>query len=170
MEFKKSINNLRLGEDYVIWFSDMRLTLDKGNMRKGGMLPPSISLVNPSLELVNFNTGRKKTILTVPSLDTPVCEWQIKALSNDLKANNGIKNHDWYVISVDTPFAQARFIKEHDIAQNITFLSDYSDHRFMSDSGLRIKELNLYARSVITCNENNIIANVIIPQDITHLP
>ena len=170
MEFKKSINNLTLGDDYVIWFSDMRLTLDKGIMRKGSLLPPSISLVNQSLEVVYFNTGKKKTILTVPSLDTPVCEWQIKSLSNDLKNNAFIEDHEWYVISVDTPFAQDRFIKENNIDKSIVFLSDYSDHRFMSDTGLRIKELNLFARSVITCDENNMILDVIIPQDITHPP
>lgn len=170
MEFKKSSKNLNLGEDYIVWFSDMRLTLDKGVMRKGGLLPPSISLVNPDLEVVSFKLGRKKTILTIPSLDTPVCEWQIKSLSNELKNNGCDLGHEWYVISVDTPFAQSRFIKENKIDENIKFLSDYSDHRFMSDSGLRIKELNIFSRAVIKCDENNVVIDIVIPQDITHLP
>ncbi|MEG1247556.1 MAG: redoxin family protein [Citrobacter sp.] len=170
MEFKKSNKNIRLGEDYVVWFDDMRLTLDKGIMSKGCVLPPSLSLVNTSMEYETFNTGKKKTILTIPSLDTPVCEWQIKSLSNDLKVNGCDKNHEWYVISVDTPFAQDRFIRENEIDENIIFLSDYSDHRFMSDCGLRIKELNLFARSIITCDECNVVLDVIIPHDITHLP
>lgn len=170
MEFKKSDKNINLGVDYFVWFADKRLTLDKGIMHKGGLLPPNISLVNTSLEIVPFKYGKKKTILTVPSLDTPVCEWQIKSLSNNLKANGYEQDHEWFVVSVDTPFAQARFIKENDIDKNITFLSDYADHRFMSDSGLRIKELNLYARAVIACDENNVVLDVIIPQDITHLP
>lgn len=170
VEFKKSSQNLNLGEDYFVWFSDKRLTLDKGVMRKGGVLPPSISLVNPLLERVPFKIGRKKTILTVPSLDTPVCEWQVKSLSNDLKLNGYDEDHEWYIVSVDTPFAQARFIKENNIDKNIIFLSDYSEHRFMSDSGLRIQELNIYTRAVITCDSNNMVIDVVIPQDITHLP
>lgn len=170
MEFKKSTKNLILGEDYFVWFGDMQLTLDKGIMRKGGLLPPNNSLVNTSLEIVPFKMGRKKTILTVPSLDTPVCEWQVKSLSNNLKANCCDEDHDWYVISVDTPFSQARFIKENNINKKIIFLSDYSDHRFMSDSGLRIKELNIYSRAVITCDKNNVVLDIVIPQDITHLP
>jgi len=170
MEFKKSNQNIVLGEDYCVWFADKRLTLDKGFMRKGGLLPPSVSLVNTSLEVVPFKFGRNKTILTVPSLDTPVCEWQVKSLSNDLKTNDYDEDHEWYVISVDTPFAQARFIKENDIDKKIIFLSDYSDHQFMSDSGLRIKELNIYSRAVITCDKKNVVLDVVIPLDITHLP
>lgn len=170
MEFTKSSKNLNLGEDYIVWFSDMRLTLDKGVMRKGGLLPPSTSLVNPNLEVVSFRLGTKKTILTIPSLDTPVCEWQIKSLSNELKNNGCDVGHEWYVISVDTPFAQSRFIKENEIDENIKFLSDYSDHRFMSDSGLRIKELNIFSRAVIECDENNVVIDIVIPYDITHLP
>lgn len=170
MEFVKSNRNISLGVDYFVSFADKRLTLDKGVMRKGGGLPPSISLVNTSLEIVQFKPGRKKTILTVPSLDTPVCEWQIKSLSHDLKNNDYDEDHEWFVISVDTPFAQARFIKENDIDDKITFLSDYADHRFMSDTGLRIKELNVFSRALITCDENNVVLDVIIPQDITHLP
>ncbi|MBC6556214.1 redoxin family protein [Citrobacter braakii] len=170
MEFKKSTENLMLGEDYCVWFADMRLTLDKGIMRKGGVLPPSISLVNTALEKVSFKMGKKKTILTVPSLDTPVCEHQIKSLSNDLRINGDDENHEWFVVSVDTPFAQTRFINENNIDKSIVFLSDYSDHRFMSDSGLRIIELNIYARAVITCDENNVILDAFIPKDITTLP
>ncbi|WP_239043478.1 redoxin family protein [Citrobacter freundii] len=170
MELKKSNQNIVLGKDYCVWFADKRLTLDKGFMRKGGLLPTSISLVNTSLEIVSFKIGKNKTILTVPSLDTPVCELQVKSLSNDLNNNDYDEDHEWYVISVDTPFAQARFIKENDINKKITFLSDYSDHQFMSDSGLRIKELNLYSRAVITCDKKNVVLDVVIPLDITHLP
>lgn len=59
MEFIKSNQNISLGADYFVWFGDKRLTLDKGVMRKGGVLPPSTNLVNTSLEIVPFKLGRK---------------------------------------------------------------------------------------------------------------
>ncbi|EBC6662860.1 thiol peroxidase [Salmonella enterica] len=166
----QSPHHLDFGRDYTVYFGTTRLTLDKGIMHTGGRLPVATNLCTPTLETSNVNTGRKKTILTVPSLDTPVCEGQIKSLSDLFHAGTADTSRDWYVVSVDTPFAQARFIKTHDIHPGIIFLSDYADHRFMSDTGLRIQELNLFARAVIDCNENNVLESIVVPQDITLLP
>ncbi|EQA8868589.1 redoxin family protein [Citrobacter braakii] len=170
MEFKKSTINLNFGKDHKVRFGDTYFSLDKGIMSKGGRLPQSVDLVTPTMKTDYFIDGQKKTILTVPSLDTPVCEWQVKKLSDDLK--QGLVAHDrkWYVVSVDTPFAQARFIRENNISKEIIFLSDFTEHRFMSDTGLRIKELNLFARAIIICDEHNIVQDIVVPQDVTHLP
>lgn len=40
----------------------------------------------------------------------------------------------------------------------------------MIETGLRIIELNLFARSVIECDETDTVLNVTIPVDITHIP
>ncbi|EJG6851224.1 redoxin family protein [Salmonella enterica] len=170
MDSIKSSHHLDFGRDYTVYFGTTRLTLDKGIMLKGGRLPLVTSLCTPSLENSKFNTGRKKTILTVPSLDTPVCENQIKSLSDLFHAGTADITRDWYVVSVDTPFAQARFIKEHNIHPGIIFLSDYADHRFMSDTGLRIQELNLFARAILECDERNMVERIVVPQNITHIP
>ncbi|EAA2775808.1 thiol peroxidase, partial [Salmonella enterica] len=61
----------------------------------------------------------------------------------------------YYVVSIDTPCAQARFIKEHNINSKIRFLSDYAEQRFMSNTRLRIIEINISARAVIEYDENN---------------
>lgn len=165
----KSVTNLVLGQDYKLQFGDAALTLDKGIMKNGGPLPDMSCLVTLELAPATVMTGRRKVILTVPSLDTPVCEYQVKALSDEL--NEG-KETDvlYYVVSVDTPFAQSRFIKENHINPAIQFLSDYAEHRFMSDTGLRIQELNIFARAKIECDENNVVQSITIPRDITQLP
>ncbi|EGF8099196.1 TPA: peroxiredoxin, partial [Salmonella enterica subsp. enterica serovar Dublin] len=74
------------------------------------------------------------------------------------------------VLSMDTPFAQARFIREHDIHPGITFVSDYACRQFLDNSGLKINELSIFARALIECDENNVVTRVIVPRDITHLP
>lgn len=165
----KSVTNLVLGQDYKLQFGDTPLTLDKGIMKNGGPLPNMSYLVTPDLTSHSVTTGRRKIILTVPSLDTPVCEYQIKELSNELNKNKATKEL-YYVVSVDTPFAQSRFIKENHINPAIQFLSDYAEHRFMSDTGLRIQELNIFARAKIECDENNVVQSITIPRDITQLP
>ncbi|EIB2576400.1 peroxiredoxin, partial [Salmonella enterica] len=75
-----------------------------------------------------------------------------------------------YVLSMDTPFAQARFIREHDIYPGITFVSDYACRQFLDNSGLKINELSIFARALIECDENNVVTRVSVPRDITHLP
>ncbi|MGL5456647.1 MAG: redoxin family protein [Citrobacter telavivensis] len=169
MNFFISEHNITLGKDFELTFGDVRLSLDNGFMHPGGALPTSSGLVAPDLSQGKIDTGIRKIIYTVPSLDTPVCEHQIKSVSALLDKGE-LTDYDIYVISVDTPFAQSRFIKENCINDKIKFLSDYADHCFMTSTGLRIKELNIFARSVIKCDENNIVEEALIPKDITKLP
>ncbi|EBS4303531.1 peroxiredoxin [Salmonella enterica subsp. enterica] len=82
----------------------------------------------------------------------------------------GIKKRIIIVPSLDTPFAQARFIREHDIHPGIIFVSDYACRQFLDNSGLKINELSIFARALIECDENNVVTHVIVPRDITHLP
>ncbi|EIY8936351.1 peroxiredoxin, partial [Salmonella enterica] len=112
----------------------------------------------------------KKQIIVVPSLDTPVCEWQVKDYSDRLKSAGSHSTRAVYVLSMDTPFAQARFIREHDIHPGIIFVSDYACRQFLDNSGLKINELSIFARALIECDENNVVTRVSVPRDITHLP
>lgn len=169
MKITTSSNNIIFGNDFHVRFGEKPLTLDKGFMLVGGPLPDVSRLVTPNLEQAALPSDVRKVILTVPSLDTPVCEHQIKTLSDTL-SNGADAEVIYYVVSVDTPFAQARFIREHGINPAIRFLSDYAEHRFMSDTGLRIIELNIFARAVITCDKDNKVLNITVPEDITQLP
>jgi len=169
MKLVKSINNIRLGKDFKLKFGENDLTLDQGFMSVGGKLPAAHDLVTPELDVFKLPKGVRKIIYTVPSLDTPVCESQIKQLSESV-THEDVSTTKYYVISIDTPFAQSRFIKENNISPKIQFVSDYANHRFMIETGLRIIELNLFARSVIECDETDTVLNVTIPVDITHIP
>lgn len=169
MNFQISNNNITLGKEFELTFGEVQLSLDKGFMQSGGFLPTSSGLVAPDLSQGQINTGIRKMIYTVPSLDTPVCEFQIKSVSA-LLDNGELNDYDIYVVSIDTPFAQSRFIKENCINDKIKFLSDYADHSFMINTGLRIIELNIFARAIIKCDSNNMVDEIIIPKDITQLP
>ncbi|EAM4389211.1 redoxin domain-containing protein [Salmonella enterica] len=161
---------LSFGNEYCVIFGDKRLTLNKGKMYLGRKLPSLAGLCTPELTPPYFMAGKRKLIFTVPSLDTPVCEYQIKDMSDKMESCKDETDCDIYVVSVDTPFAQARFIKNNKISDRINFLSAYADHSFLNASGLCINELNIFARSIIACDELNTVTHIVVTQDITHIP
>lgn len=161
---------LSFGNEYKVMFGDKRLTLGQGKLYLGRKLPDTSGLVTPELTPPYFISGKKKLILTVPSVDTPVCEYQIKEMNDKIDGYYDETGRDVYVISVDTPFAQTRFIKENKISGRINFLSAYANHDFLEASGLHVLELNLFARSVIACDELGTVTGICVTKDITHIP
>ncbi|EGB8821298.1 peroxiredoxin [Salmonella enterica subsp. enterica serovar Kentucky] len=161
---------ISLGQEHAVTFGKTQLTLKPGILAEGEPLPCTKGLVSHNLLPGYCIPGIKKRIIVVPSLDTPVCEWQVKDYSDRLKSAGSHSNRAVYVLSMDTPFAQARFIREHHIHPGITFVSDYACRQFLDNSGLKINELSIFARALIECDENNVVTRVIVPRDITHLP
>lgn len=161
---------ISFGNEFKVMFGGNTLNLGKGEIYLGSKLPNLSGLITPELTAPCFIPGKKKLILTVPSIDTPVCEEQIKELNGRIDNYYNETGRDVYVLSVDTPFAQARFIKANKISNRINFLSAYSDHHFLNVSGLRIQELSLFTRSVIACDELDTVTNICVTKDITHIP
>lgn len=139
-----------------------------GAVRVGEPLP-SAMLSSTKLEPVNIAdaSGKVRIISVVPSLDTPTCDQQTHELSED---NRGLdKNVELVTVSMDLPFAQARFAKEAKIS-NVTFLSDYKDRQFGDNNGLLIAPLGLLARAVIVTDQNNIVRYLQVVPEVTALP
>lgn len=161
---------LSYGKEYKITFGHQTFTLGRGKLAIGKKLPDTKALMTPSLTAPYFIRGKRKLILTVPSIDTPVCESQIKELSGSVDEYYDITGREVYVVSVDTPYAQARFIKDNNINERINFISAFADDNFLYASGLCVLELNVFARSAIECDERDMVTNVYITKDITHIP
>jgi thiol peroxidase len=108
-----------------------------------------------------------KVITSFPSLDTPVCDLQVKEFN---KRATGL-GADIVVlgISKDLPFAQKRFCEAFAI-KNITVLSDYKFSSFGINYGLLIKELNLLARAVVILDKNNLLRYRQVVQELTQSP
>ena len=78
------------------------------------------------------STGKVRIILSVPSLDTGVCSIEVKKFNEaakDLGDDVAVQ-----VVSVDTPFAQARWCGAEN-ASNIQPLSDFKDRDFGTKYG-----------------------------------
>jgi thiol peroxidase len=94
--------------------------------------------------------GKTKVITAFPSLDTPVCDLQVKEFNK--KAAGLSDNIVILGISKDLPFAQARFCSLNEI-KNEVVLSDYRYNSFGLKYGFLIKELNLLARGALIIDQ-----------------
>ncbi len=139
-----------------------------GIIEVGKRLPDAIVSTSEfkSINITDGN-GRVRIISVVPSLDTPTCEIQTHELSEE---NEGLdKQVELITISMDLPFAQARFAKEAKIS-NVTFLSDYKDRAFGINNGLMIEPLALLTRAVIVADKDNIVRYLQVVPELTALP
>lgn len=151
----------------TIHFKGTPLTL-VGRSLKNGMLAPDFRVVDQGLKEVSLEAfkGKVKILTSFPSLDTPVCDLQVKEFNK--KAAVLSKDAVIVGISKDLPFAQARFCHDNNIA--ISVLSDYRYSSFGINYGLLIKELNLLCRSVIIADKNDVIRYIQIIDELTVPP
>lgn len=96
--------------------------------------------------------GKIKLIASVPSLDTPVCDSEIKRFNDE--AAKLSKDIAIIFISMDLPFAQKRFCQEFDI-NKVKTLSDHRDADFGMKYGVLIKELRLLARAIFVIDKDD---------------
>jgi thioredoxin-dependent peroxiredoxin len=140
-----------------------------GRKIKVGQNAANFFTVNDKLETIaldNFK-GKIKVITSFISLDTPVCDLQVKQFNK--KARELSSNVVILGISKDLPFAQKRFCIANDI-KDITILSDYQKSSFGINYGLLLKENNLLARATIILDANNIVRFIDVVDEVTHEP
>ena len=148
-----------------VTFKGNQLNLE-GNQVKVGQIAPDFEILNSSLQEISLSQlGNQVIFLSiVPSLDTPVCAKQSKEF---YKAIEG-KDVKLITISMDLPFAQARFCGAENI--QIDTLSDHRDASFGRAYGLLIKELRLLTRSVVIIDKDKKISYVEIVPEVTQEP
>ncbi|MCS7205540.1 MAG: thiol peroxidase [Leptospiraceae bacterium] len=105
-------------------------------LRPGDTAPPSV-VVTKDLEekVIGIPNGKKQLVITVPSLDTSVCEKETKTFNEKVVT---YPNVDVYVVSMDLPFAQKRFCDSFNI-KNLVVASDFR-YRDMEKWGVVIAE------------------------------
>jgi thiol peroxidase len=156
------------GDGHTVNLKGGPLPLSGHGIKVGDPLPSAV-LTGGNLAPVNISdaSGKVRIISVVPSVDTPTCEAQTHALSEkDRKLADQV---DMVTISMDLPFAQARFAREAKI-KNVTFLSDYKTAEFGLNNGLLIEPLRLLARAVIVTDKNNVVRYIQVVPELTSLP
>jgi thiol peroxidase len=136
---------------------------------KVGDKAPDFQVVDTGLAPVNLSDfkGKTKIICSVPSVDTPVCDTEIRRFNQEA-AQLG---DDILIltISLDLPFAQKRWCGDAGIDQ-VKILSDYQNRSFAQAYGVLVKELKLLARSIFVIDSDDVIRYIQNVPDITEEP
>ncbi|GKZ02448.1 putative thiol peroxidase [Paraclostridium bifermentans] len=149
-----------------VTFSGAPLTLE-GNQVKVGDVAPDFTVVGNDLSPIKFSeTKGKRILVAVPSIDTAVCDIEVRKFNQEAAKLNDVKV---FTISMDLPFAQARWCGNAGI-ENVVTASDYKDREFSKSYGLYIKELGLVSRAVIVVDEDNKVVYTEYLEEITNEP
>ena len=125
---------------------------------KVGQKAPEFTALAGDLSAVTLASSKGKTrlILSVPSLDTPVCDAETRRFNEEAAKLTGVET---IVISVDLPFAQGRFCQTAGI-KNLKTLSDHRDVSFGKAYGTLIKELRLLSRAIFVVGADDTVQYV----------
>ena len=138
-----------------ITFKGTPLTL-VGQIPAIGKNAPDFTLLTNNLTPCSMKdyAGKILVIATVPSLDTPVCDMEIRRFNNEAAAFSD--KVQIIAVSCDLPFAQARWCGAAGI-QAVQSLSDHRECSFGQNYGILIKELRLLARAIFIIDEQGLL-------------
>ncbi|WP_297518516.1 thiol peroxidase [uncultured Clostridium sp.] len=125
-----------------------------GNEIKVGEKFPNFVASNKNLADYDFaKTEGVRIILAVPSVDTPVCDMELKRVAKEVSDLDGIK---LIAISKDLPFAQARWCIDTE-NDDLETVSDYKHGEFGKVTGTLINEVGLLARTSFVVDSQNMV-------------
>ena len=143
----------------------------EGNLPELNKEIPDFKLVTQDLSEISLSDFKDKikVILSVPSLDTPVCAQQTRVFNTKL---GQIENVVTIVVSGDLPFAMKRFCTSEGL-DHVKVGSQFRDLSFSKDFGVLIKDgalKGLTARAVFVADKNNVLKYLELVPDITNEP
>jgi len=150
-----------------VTFQGNPITL-KGTQVKVGDTAPDFTVVDNDLNPLKLSdTKGKRVFLTVPSIDTSVCDTEVRRFNQE--ATKLGEDVTIYTISMDLPFAQGRWCGGAGI-DRVKTVSDYKDREFGNNYGVYINELGLLSRAVFIVDENNKVTYVEYCKDVINEP
>jgi len=136
---------------------------------KPGDKAPDFTVLDNALQPVTLAAAKGKVavLVTVPSLDTPVCDLETRRFNQEAASlGNDVAV---LTISTDLPFAQKRWCGAAGI-QNVQTFSDHRDVSLGTAYGVLIKELRLLARAIFVVDKQGIVRYVQLVREVTHEP
>jgi thiol peroxidase len=154
--------------DNKVTFQGNPLTLS-GDQPSVGQAAPDFEVLGNDLSAVKLSSfqGKLLVICSVPSLDTPVCDTEVRKFNE--QATSLGDDVVVLAISMDLPFAQARWCGAAGV-DNVQTLSDHNQAQFGNAYGVLIKELRLLARTVFVVDKEGIIRYKQIVEELTNEP
>ena len=147
-------------------FQGNQVTLEGNTVKVGDVAPDFIVIDNGLKPVAAKDLKGKRVYVSVPSIDTAVCDLEVRKFNQEAAKLQDVKI---YTISMDLPFAQARWCGSAGI-EAVQTLSDYKDRSFGKEFGTYIKELGLLTRAVFVVDENDIVTHVEYCEEVTAEP
>jgi len=140
-----------------------------GNEVVAGDAAPDFEALTGDLAPFRFSDIRGKVcvILSVPSLDTEVCDRETRRF-NEEAAKLG-SDVAILAVSMDLPFAKKRWCAAAGI-ENVRTLSDHRDASFGTAYGVLVRELRLLARAVFVIDREGVVQYTEIVKEIAEEP
>jgi thiol peroxidase len=140
-----------------------------GSQPKVGDTAPDFEVLSNDLTFIKLSAFKGKTLVicSVPSLDTPVCDTEVRKFNE--QATSLGDDVAVLVISMDLPFAQKRWCGAAGV-KNVQTLSDHNKAQFGNAYGVLIKELRILARAVFVVDKKGMIRYIEIVDELSHEP
>ena len=121
---------------------------------------------NTLKDLTLSDTKGKRIFVTVPSLDTSVCDMEVRKFNEEASK---LEDVTVYVVSMDLPFAQVRWCGNAGV-DRVKTVSDYKQKSFGKNYGALIEEFCFLTRAIFVVDENNKITYVEYCKDVINEP
>jgi len=151
----------------AVTFKEKPVTLLGNEVKVGDQAPDFKVLANDMSEVsLADSKGSVRLIAAVPSVDTGVCDAEVRRFNEEASKLENVKV---LTVSVDLPFAQKRWCAAAGI-ENVQTLSDHRDLSFGKAYGVAIEELRLLARSVFVIDSSDKVTYVEYVDEVTSHP
>jgi thiol peroxidase len=155
----------------TVTFKGTPLTL-QGDEVKAGQAAPDFK-VQKSSDLGDYtlgtSAGKTRILLSVPSLDTPVCDAETRRFNEEAAK---LPNVEVVCVSMDLPFAQKRWCGSAGV-ENVVTASDHRDASFGKNYGVLVNGGpldRLHARAVFVIGPDNKVKHVEYVKEIAEHP
>jgi len=157
-------------EDQMVTFKGNPVEV-AGALPARGSAVPNFKLVNGNLaDVCRVDFAGKKVVLNIfPSIDTGVCAASVRRFN---EAAAGLKETAVLCVSMDLPFAQARFCGAEGL-ENVIPLSAFRSPEFGKDYGVLMTSgplAGLLARAVVVLDETARVVYTELVPEITQEP
>ena len=149
-----------------ITFNGDPITLVENQVKVGDTAPDFLVVDNTLKDLTLADTNGKRIFITVPSLDTSVCDMEVRKFNEEASKLDDVTV---YVISMDLPFAQVRWCGNAGV-DRVKTVSDYKQKSFGKNYGALIEEFCFLTRAIFVVDENNKITYVEYCKDVINEP
>jgi thioredoxin-dependent peroxiredoxin len=150
----------------TVKFQGSPITLEGNILSVGDKFRNFSVATNDLTEFTLNDTKGVRVFLTVPSIDTPVCDMEVKKFNKEVDSLYGVT---CYTVSMDLPFAQARWCGSEGV-ENVKTLSDYKNRSFAEATGTYAKELGLLTRASFVVDSNGNVTFIEYLDEITSEP